>query len=63
MQFTDTAIKGIKKRVTEYLLQHHQNLFQPFKQIAKDNGVPHANKIKLGMNCMRCIANLLKGLK
>jgi len=36
MQFADSACKLIQ-RVTDYLLQQHQKLFEPF-----GNGTPHA---------------------
>jgi hypothetical protein len=43
MQFADSACKVVK-RVTDYLLQLHQKLFEPFEQIA--NGLWKYNKIR-----------------
>jgi hypothetical protein len=62
MQFAVTAGKGVK-RVTDYLLQQHHKLSEPFWQIGKGNGAPHANSVKLHAVLLLSFGNLLKGLK
>ncbi len=44
-----------RKRVTDYLLQQHKELFEP---LARGNRAPHANSEKIGKNCMWYCINL-----
>jgi hypothetical protein len=51
------------KRVTNFLLQKHQNLFEPLSKLAKGNGAPQENSLEIACGTPLTLGNLLKGLK